>query len=314
VDVDFALDPDTGVVSWRFTSIDPVTGQQTRDPLAGFLPPNQVPPEGDGWVTYTVRPRSTLVTGDVIDAQARIVFDTNDPIDTVPAHFNTIDASPITIAAGQTGGTITANLVDDALDELDETIVGFGAADSGWRNARGNSDLLVQIIDDGSNERCGISGEWTSIAGAGFRGDACRSNGGTGADTVSWSFWVLPGQYRVAATWTAGRDQALFSPLTISDGPVPVGTVRVNQRREPQDFTEQGVGWRDLGTFSITGNRLTVTLRDDTRLAVVADAIRIERVATPVVNPQAVDQLDLASLAREEIDLFRELGADVNAG
>jgi Ca2+-binding RTX toxin-like protein len=38
-----------------------------------------------------VRPRRTVATGDVIDAQARIVFDTEEPIDTPPI-FNTIDA------------------------------------------------------------------------------------------------------------------------------------------------------------------------------------------------------------------------------
>jgi RHS repeat-associated protein len=77
VDVDFALDPATGLVTWRFTSIDPVTGQPTRDPLAGFLPPNITSPEGQGYVTYTVRPLASLVTGDTISAKASIIFDTN---------------------------------------------------------------------------------------------------------------------------------------------------------------------------------------------------------------------------------------------
>ncbi|MCP4110353.1 MAG: hypothetical protein GY749_33350 [Desulfobacteraceae bacterium] len=46
---------------------------------------------GEGFVNYTIKAKETAVTGDVIDAQARIIFDVNDPIDTPPI-FNTIDA------------------------------------------------------------------------------------------------------------------------------------------------------------------------------------------------------------------------------
>ncbi|MBD2518268.1 hypothetical protein H6G93_25495, partial [Nostoc sp. FACHB-973] len=57
--------------------------------LFGLL--NLTPPEGDGFVNYTIRAKSTVTSGTVIDAQARIVFDINEPIDTPPI-FNTIDA------------------------------------------------------------------------------------------------------------------------------------------------------------------------------------------------------------------------------
>ena len=90
VDVDFALDADTGLVTWQFTSIDPVTGEQTLDPLAGFLPPNETAPEGEGFVNYAVEPLPGLPTGTEIAAQASIVFDTNDPIDTNEL-LNTVD-------------------------------------------------------------------------------------------------------------------------------------------------------------------------------------------------------------------------------
>lgn len=84
------LDKTTGVVTWRLTSVDPETLQFPEDPLAGFLPPNVNPPEGDGSVLFTVQPK---VVGTPICNQARIVFDTNDPIDT-PQWCNTIDATP----------------------------------------------------------------------------------------------------------------------------------------------------------------------------------------------------------------------------
>ncbi|HZG52013.1 MAG TPA: SBBP repeat-containing protein, partial [Pyrinomonadaceae bacterium] len=86
------LDKATGLVTWRFTSIDPKTGLLTDDPLAGFLPPNKTAPEGEGQVLFTVQPKRGLSTGTEIRNRARIVFDTNAPIDT-PEWLNTVDNS-----------------------------------------------------------------------------------------------------------------------------------------------------------------------------------------------------------------------------
>src|SRR5262249_26980612 len=77
VTIQASLDKNTGVLSWRFTSIDPDSGQLTEDPDAGFLPPNKTPPEGDGSVTFTVQAKNGLATGKRICNQASIVFDTN---------------------------------------------------------------------------------------------------------------------------------------------------------------------------------------------------------------------------------------------
>lgn len=49
-----SLDEATGVVTWRFVSLDPATGLPTTDALAGFLPPNNTSPEGEGSLFYTV--------------------------------------------------------------------------------------------------------------------------------------------------------------------------------------------------------------------------------------------------------------------
>ena len=85
------LNVETGVITWRFTSLDPATLELPDDPNGGFLPPNQAPPAGEGLVRYRVRPKAGSPTGTRIDAQARIVFDVNEPIDT-PAIFHTVDA------------------------------------------------------------------------------------------------------------------------------------------------------------------------------------------------------------------------------
>ncbi len=90
VTINAGLDKTTGLVTWRFTSIDPDTGQLTDDPGAGFLPPNTTPPAGEGSVVFTVMPKSGLATGTAIRNQAVIVFDTNAPIAT-PTWLNTLD-------------------------------------------------------------------------------------------------------------------------------------------------------------------------------------------------------------------------------
>ena len=112
VDVDIDLDVASRLVTWTFTSLDPTTEEPTRDPYAGFLPPNDTSPEGEGWVAYRVEPEASLASGTAIDAQARIVFDINDPIDT-NLWTNTIDAGAPTsqVAALPTEGLGSSVLV-----------------------------------------------------------------------------------------------------------------------------------------------------------------------------------------------------------
>lgn len=87
------LDPMTGVVTWRFTSLDPATGELPEDPQAGILPPNVMPPAGDGAVTFTIGAKPGLPVGTTICNDARIVFDLNPFIDT-PEWCNTIGTPP----------------------------------------------------------------------------------------------------------------------------------------------------------------------------------------------------------------------------
>jgi hypothetical protein len=90
VDISAGIDLATGLVTWTFTSLDPKTLDLPMDPLAGFLPPNQNAPAGQGFVNYTVHPKAGLATGTRINAQATVVFDVNAPINTA-ALFDTAD-------------------------------------------------------------------------------------------------------------------------------------------------------------------------------------------------------------------------------
>jgi CSLREA domain-containing protein len=93
VRLDAALDRATGRVTWRFDALDATTLALPDDPLAGFLPPNVRPPDGEGSVQLTVQARPGLSTGTRICNQASIVFDANEAIETA-AFCNTVDASP----------------------------------------------------------------------------------------------------------------------------------------------------------------------------------------------------------------------------
>jgi CSLREA domain-containing protein/uncharacterized repeat protein (TIGR01451 family) len=90
--INASLNQNTGLVTWTFSSLDPGTQQLTTDPLAGFLPPNATPPQGNATLVYTVNPKANLATGTVICNQATVVFDANAPIKT-PNYCNTIDAT-----------------------------------------------------------------------------------------------------------------------------------------------------------------------------------------------------------------------------
>lgn len=80
----------TGVLSWEFTALDPLTYEQVLNPEVGFLPPNKTAPEGEGSVFYTIRLKDSLAHGTAIANRACIYFDNNPSICT-NKWTNTID-------------------------------------------------------------------------------------------------------------------------------------------------------------------------------------------------------------------------------
>jgi protocatechuate 3,4-dioxygenase beta subunit len=109
VDVNANVNLQTGLVTWTFTSIDPTTldvptGNQS---LEGFLPPDKSAPQGEGFVSYTIAPKAGATTGTVINAQATVVFDTNNAINT-PSISNTIDANVPTSSVAPLPATTTS--------------------------------------------------------------------------------------------------------------------------------------------------------------------------------------------------------------
>ena len=107
VDIDASLNLSTGLLTVTFTSLDPDTLATPANPLVGFLPPDTDPPNGEGYINYTIQPKAGLTTGATINAQASIVFDTNAAIAT-PQIVNTIDASPPTSTVTALPATTTS--------------------------------------------------------------------------------------------------------------------------------------------------------------------------------------------------------------
>lgn len=89
--VNAELDTATHVVCWDIFMADTTTHQLPLDPSAGFLPPNVVSPQGQGFVSLRLPMRNGLPHEQTIVNQATIIFDNNEPIST-DAWLNTIDA------------------------------------------------------------------------------------------------------------------------------------------------------------------------------------------------------------------------------
>ena len=108
VRISAGIDLTTGIATWRFESIDPITLLPTTDPVAGFLPPDKIPPEGRGSILFTIQPKAGLPSGTVIENKATIVFDINAPIET-PTWSNTLDMLSPSSAVAALSSTKASN-------------------------------------------------------------------------------------------------------------------------------------------------------------------------------------------------------------
>ena len=93
VGVSGAVNARTGLITWTLEAVDPVTHQPVTSAAGGFLPPDQVAPEGRGSVSFTAYPTAAGLRARARTANlASIVFDTNAAIRT-PAWINVVDRS-----------------------------------------------------------------------------------------------------------------------------------------------------------------------------------------------------------------------------
>lgn len=67
-----------------------------------MLPPNQSPPEGEGWIRFSARPHADVASGTSISAKAAIRFDYNPPIETNEVVYTVDSGAPATQVQGLT--------------------------------------------------------------------------------------------------------------------------------------------------------------------------------------------------------------------
>lgn len=130
------IDLTTGRVTFRLTAIDPRTGEPPTSPLLGILPPNNEQREGEGFVTFRVKPKRRATTGTVITNSATIVFDEEQSITTNEV-FNTVDALP---------PTTTMMLLPERTNRVSFTVRWSGEDDEGGSGLR---DYTVWVSVDG---------------------------------------------------------------------------------------------------------------------------------------------------------------------
>lgn len=116
--VEGTYDVQKGIMTWTFTSIDPMTMEPATDIMQGFLPVNYNG-NGIGDVSYVVSKKTGLAHGTEISNRASITFDVNEPILT-PTWTNIIDriAPESCVADVQLLNDSTATVSIEATDEL----------------------------------------------------------------------------------------------------------------------------------------------------------------------------------------------------
>ncbi|HNO80225.1 MAG TPA: NF038122 family metalloprotease [Phycisphaerae bacterium] len=145
------------IAFWVLQAIETMTGEPPLDAFDGFLPPND--PEtgsGEGFIDFSLRPAPGVVTGDVIELQAEIIFDNEEPILTNTV-FNTIDADPpISMFEALPAATLNP--------EIPLSFSGFDPAGSGL--------LGVQVFVSENNGPPAVFVPTTQEAAAIFEGEA----------------------------------------------------------------------------------------------------------------------------------------------
>jgi hypothetical protein len=172
------------------------------------------------------------------------------------------------------GGTLIVQLTNDA----DQYVIADAV-----RIER--VEFTGRILDNGESGYA-VTPTWTYLDDAqfgsfqGVDGDVDFISEGTGTETATWTFTALPpGQYRISTTWTPHPNRATNAPFTVLDDAAALGTVLLNQEEAPNDFVEAGHLWEDLGTFTISSGTLVVSLSNAADQYVIADSVRIERIA-----------------------------------
>ena len=170
-------------------------------------------------------------------------------------------------AAGLRTATITIASNDANEETYSFMIQGTGTAPTEW------------IIDDFSSGFRRTGSTWYSLSGQNMYGGGGLYAPRAGRPHAGhWTVSGLePGRYRVMATWQAAANRGSNVPYALFDGNTRLRQVRVNQRLAPSGESGSGLRWHSLGTVTISGGSLRVTMTNAANGLVVADAVRVVR-------------------------------------
>tara|TARA_R110002072_G_scaffold243821_2_gene403150 strand:- start:147970 stop:171135 length:23166 start_codon:yes stop_codon:yes gene_type:complete len=182
-----------------------------------------------------------------------------------------------------TGLSLTAVGVGTVAYRDIETLLPFENAPARVLN---NSDVGFKLTGDGQHPTPGIG--WDLVPNAAATGGSqYELQSASDSHTATWLFdGVTPGLYRVSATWAdqafdaGGVKLSSAAPFSILDGDQVVARELMDLETLPDDFTDVGSTWEDIGGLVwISSNSLSVVLDPADGQTVVADSIRIERVS-----------------------------------
>lgn len=288
VDIDAQLDPNTRVLTVIYTSIDPETGDIPLDPFSGFLPPNLTAPEGDGFIGYSVSPKSGLTSDTDFTAVATIIFDFEAPLNT-PTVTNTLDSTaPVsTVTAfpvsSVSRGTFQVNwtAADEAVGSgLKETIVYY----------RDNNGPLVEFYRGTDTSKVFTGGElghtYTFFSSSLDNVDNVETISNTPDATIAVSQTLLAvgtkrvftdsdgDTYTVTLSGPGTLSAVLLDPDGDNKGPLDrliltgstvKSKVTITVKRAPDgldaDKLPDGDGIVTLGDFSVTGDLASFTAK-----------------------------------------------------
>jgi len=242
----------------------------------------------------------------------------------LPASFKLVGNPPSgPLAPGRTTSFRIRLLSQSAGSQTGQLRIHSNDRDEGQRIVRleGTATPSPLMIDDGG-PGFQSSGTWNALRSGRGRNSLVAATGAGEASATWTASELIPGQYRVYASWTASPMLATDTPFTLLDGTQVLATVRINQEQPPASFSASGSFWSPLSTVSVAGNQLQVKLTNAANDRVAADAIRVEwlgpnvesgllnKIAAEAIVPRIGNQLVAAAMRPPGGQTFRDTIGD----
>jgi len=161
-----------------------------------------------------------------------------------------------------------------------------------------------RIIDNKDADFSAPTG-FSFYGGQGYENSVVAKVGANAGNTATWTFSdLLPGTYRVSATWSVYFNRATNAPFSINGG----DPVLINQQLTPNNpaytsILDSGFWFADLSTDATPINGvITVTLSDaNINGWIVADAIRIAEItSSPISSLSAEGEGQVQAMGQSE--------------